>query len=89
MNPLKKITLTPKNKNGLLLFFIFFCLGGKSLQAQVQNNGTLFVGDNTTLFLQSGNLAYGTGSARAAGACAGIAFRLDARRADAPVATGL
>ena len=62
MNPLKKITLTPKNKNGLLLFFIFFCLGGKSLQAQVQNNGTLFVGDNTTLFIQSGNLAYGTGS---------------------------
>lgn len=63
MNPLKKITLTLKNKNGFLLFFIFFCLGFNGLQAQVQNNGNLHIGDNGSLYLQSGDFAFGTGSA--------------------------
>lgn len=62
MNPLKKITLTLKNKNGILLFFIFFCLGFNGLQAQVQNNGSIHIGDNGSLYLHSGDFVFGTGS---------------------------
>lgn len=62
MNPLKKITLTPKNKYSGLLLFVFFCLGFSSLQAQVQNNGPMYIGDNASFYLESGIFAFGTGS---------------------------
>jgi hypothetical protein len=62
MNPLKKITLTQKYKNGFLLFFIFFCLGFNSLHAQMQNNGNLHIADNSSLYLHSGDFAFGSGS---------------------------
>ena len=63
MNPLKKITLTQKNKNSFLLFFIFFCLGFNGIHAQMQNNGNIHIGDNGSLYLQSGDFAFGSGSA--------------------------
>ena len=61
MNQLKKITLAPKNKYGSTLLFIFFCLGLAS-QAQVQNNGKLYVADNASFYIESGDYAFGTGS---------------------------
>ena len=61
MNQLKKIILAPKNKYGSTLLFIFFCLGLAS-QAQVQNNGKLYVADNASFYIESGDYAFGTGS---------------------------
>lgn len=62
MNPLKKITLTQKNKNRLLLLLIFIFLGFSSLQAQVQNNGKIYVADNGIFYVKSGNFNFGAGS---------------------------
>ncbi len=62
MNPLKKITLTQKNKNGLSLLLIFFFFGLSFIQAQVQNNGVLYIADNGTFFVKSGNFNFGAGS---------------------------
>lgn len=76
MNPLKKITLTPKNKNGSLLFFIFFCLGFNGLHAQVQNNGSIYIGDNASFYLQSGDYAFGTGSVTTTSTTASIYGKL-------------
>jgi hypothetical protein len=62
MNPLKKITLTQKNKNGALLFLIFFCLGFNVLQAQVKNYGPLHIDNGGTFFVKSGTFTFGTSS---------------------------
>jgi hypothetical protein len=76
MNPLKKITLTQKNKHGSLLLLIFFCLGFNSLKAQVQNNGVLYIGDNANLFVQSGDYNFGTGSTTVTSTTASIYGKL-------------
>ena len=62
MIPLKKNIPTQKKINGLFLLFIFFCLGSITLQAQVQNNGMLYIADNTSFYVESGNYEFGTGS---------------------------
>lgn len=62
MNLLKKITLAQKNKNSLALLLIFFFLGFNLLQAQIQNNGILYLNDGGLLYVESGNFNFGTGS---------------------------
>ena len=62
MKPLKKITLTPKNKNCVLQLLILFCLGINGLYAQIQNNGDLYINDGGTLFVKSSTFSFGIGS---------------------------
>lgn len=62
MNLIKKITIIQKNKNSLALLLIFFFSGFNLLQAQVQNNGILYIGDGDLLYVKSGNFNFGVGS---------------------------
>jgi len=62
MNPQITTLSIQKNKNGLLLFLIFFLLGFNSLHAQVQNNGSVYVGSGGSLYVKSGAFIFGTGS---------------------------
>ena len=62
MKPLFTILFAHKNKNGLLLFLIFFFYGSNLVQSQVQNNGSLYIGQTGTLYLKSGTFIFGTGS---------------------------
>ena len=62
MNLLKKITFIQKNKDSFALLLIFFFFGFNLLQAQVQNNGILYINDAGLLFIKSGNFNFGVGS---------------------------
>lgn len=62
MNPLIPTLPIQKNKNGLLLFLIFFLLGFNTLHAQVQNNGSVYVGSGGSIYVKSGAFIFGTGS---------------------------
>lgn len=62
MKPQFTILLAPKNKNGLLLFLVFILYGSNLVQSQVQNNGSLYIGQTGTLYLKSGTFIFGTGS---------------------------
>jgi len=58
----KKILNTFFNSNiRIVLLALFSFIGANSLLAQVQNNGSLYVGSNTSLFT-SGAFAFGSGS---------------------------
>ncbi len=62
MKLLKKNTFIQKNKNSLAVFFIFLFFGFNLLQAQVQNNGILYIKDAGLLYIKSVNFNFGAGS---------------------------
>jgi hypothetical protein len=62
MNLLKTTTLIQKNNNCLLLFLFFLFFGFNLVQSQVQNNGSLYIGDGVTLYIKSGNFNFGASS---------------------------
>jgi hypothetical protein len=66
MIALKKSTLKQKQKNtsrsSFWLFFSFALISIGTVEAQVQNNGSLYIHDAGSFFVKSGNFAFGTGS---------------------------
>jgi hypothetical protein len=64
---LKTSTLKQKQKNitRFILFFAFAVFGLYSVQAQIQNNGAIYIGDLSELYLKSGTFTFGLGSTTA------------------------
>lgn len=63
MIPLKTSTFKQKQKHSNLFWLLCFVVFGFGfLQAQVQNNGTLYIKDGSYVFINTGAFTFGTGS---------------------------
>jgi hypothetical protein len=51
-----------KNSSNFYIAFILTLSSICFLQAQVQNNGTLYIGDNATMYIGSSTFTFGSGS---------------------------
>jgi hypothetical protein len=62
---LKTNTLKLKKKSVIhnACFLVFFVLASTATRAQVQNNGSLFIGDGGTVYVGSGDYTFGSGGA--------------------------
>lgn len=57
-----KSNLKKLKKNIFGFLFLFAFLNINSLQAQIQNNGSIYISDGSTVFLESGAFSFGPGS---------------------------
>ena len=57
-----KSNLKQLKKNSFGLLFLVAFLNATSLQAQIQNNGSIYISDGSSVFLESGAFVFGSGS---------------------------
>lgn len=59
---IKLSNLKQHRRNIPWLFILLFFLSYNAVEAQFQNNGSIFINDGTTIYLQSGAFTFGSGS---------------------------